>query len=262
IAQRPCFLQRKDDERYLSPLGYKVFTYYPHRWKKTKRNILSHSSVVRSAEQYNSNSRAVDLFSGAGLSAQDALWRELDDEDSRSTWATNPVYDIDSEGSELADETYGGRRKKRRTRTPRSLRPNATPSSTASTGRRRAAANVYYTSYTNGGTPLDDDSNDKFSNPQFICDVCGMRYKTKTGLNYHYNSQHVNNNPQSKKLGRPEQLSTPKNSQSLLQTSVNTGLLSALIENTPSERDRIVNRSNSYNSNSRNLPSTMLIRKG
>lgn len=138
IAQRPCYLLRKDDERYLSPLNDKVFAYYPHKWKKTKKNVISHSSVVRSADQYNNNARAgnekhaltnffiADLFSGGGLSAQDALWRELDDEDSHSTWATNPVYDIDSEGSELADETYGGRRKKRRTRVSHSLRPLST----------------------------------------------------------------------------------------------------------------------------------------
>ncbi|CDS39921.2 unnamed protein product [Echinococcus multilocularis] len=250
IAQRPCYLQRKDEERYLSPLNDKVFAYHPQRWKKTKKNVISHSSVVRSVDQYNNNARAADLFSGGGLSAQDALWRELDDEDSHSTWATNPVYDIDSEGSELADETYGGRRKKRRTRGPRSAKPNANQGLTP-TGRRRAATNSYYSNYTNGSIVYDEESNDKFPNPQFVCEACGMRYKTKTGLNYHYNSQHVANNSHSKK---PNQLSTVRNNQSLPHTSVNTGLLSALIENTPRDKDR----STTYNSNSRNLPSTII----
>lgn len=58
IAQRPCYLQRKDEERYLSPLNDRVYTYCPHKWKKTKRNIISHSSVVRSVDQYNNNARA------------------------------------------------------------------------------------------------------------------------------------------------------------------------------------------------------------
>lgn len=58
IAQRPCQLQRKDEERYPSPLNNKVFTYCAHRWKKTKRNTLSHSSVVRSVDQFNNNARA------------------------------------------------------------------------------------------------------------------------------------------------------------------------------------------------------------
>ncbi|VDM22181.1 unnamed protein product [Hydatigera taeniaeformis] len=254
IAQRPCYLLRKDDERYLSPLDDRIFAYYPHKWKKTKKNILSHSSVVRSADQYNNNARAADLFSGSGLSAQDAFWRELDDEDSHSTWATNPVYDIDSEGSELADETYGGRRKKRRTRTPRSAKPYANQGLTP-IGRRRAATNSYYSNYTNGSVVYDEESNDKFSNPQFVCEACGMRYKTKTGLNYHYNSQHMANSSHSKK---PNPLPAVRNNQSLPHTSVNTGLLSALIENTPRDRDR----SATCNNNSRNLPSTMLIRKG
>lgn len=56
-----------------------------------------------------------------GISSQDALWKELDDEDSRSTWATGPVYDIDSEGSELADESYGGRRRKRKAKVVNTL---------------------------------------------------------------------------------------------------------------------------------------------
>nr|CDS28775.1 Zinc finger PHD finger [Hymenolepis microstoma] len=243
IAQRPCQLQRKDEERYLSPLNDKVFTYCAHRWKKTKKNTLSHSSVVRSVDQFNNNARA----------AQDALWRELDDEDSRSTWATNPVYDVDSEGSEQADETYGGRRKRRKTRGPRSSKQNVSQISTPASGRRRAATNSYYSSYTNGNSIYEEDSNEKYPSAQFVCEVCGGRYKTKTGLNYHYNSQHSGITSQPKKalqVGTPKAVSN--NGQSLPHTSVNTGLLSALIENT-SDRTPVT-----YNSNTRNIPSTIL----
>ncbi len=58
IAQRPCLLQRKEVERYTSPLADKVFAYCPQKWKKTKRNFLAHSAVVRSVDQYNNNARA------------------------------------------------------------------------------------------------------------------------------------------------------------------------------------------------------------
>lgn len=58
IAQRPCLLQRKDDDRYLGSLNDKVFIYRPNKWKKTKKNVISHSSVVRSADQYSNNARA------------------------------------------------------------------------------------------------------------------------------------------------------------------------------------------------------------
>lgn len=42
--------------------------------------------------------------------------RENEDDDSRSTWAAGPEFDVDSDTSELLDETYGSRRRRRRTR--------------------------------------------------------------------------------------------------------------------------------------------------
>lgn len=63
--------------------------------------------------------------------------------------------------------------------------------SAPASSRRRAATNSYYSSYTNGNSIYEEDSNEKYPTAQFVCEVCGGRYKTKTGLNYHYNSQHA-----------------------------------------------------------------------
>ncbi|THD22371.1 Zinc finger protein ubi-d4 [Fasciola hepatica] len=114
------------------------------------------------------------------ISSQDVNSRENEDDDSRSTWAAGPEYDVDSDNSELLDETYGIRRRRRRTRLPRTSRSFGTSGSN-----RRRSQN--YPSY----NAFDEDSNDKPGpTPLFICDVCGARYKSRTGLNYHYNSQH------------------------------------------------------------------------
>lgn len=61
IAQRPCLLQRKETERYVNPLASKVISYNPLRWKKTKKNLLAHASVVRTSE-YTNGARAGKSF--------------------------------------------------------------------------------------------------------------------------------------------------------------------------------------------------------
>ncbi|KAA0189038.1 Zinc finger protein ubi-d4 [Fasciolopsis buskii] len=121
--------------------------------------------------------------------SQDVNSRENEDDDSRSTWAAGPEFDVDSDTSELLDETYGSRRRRRRTRVSsqqvqRISRINRSFGTTGSSGRRRSQNYPNYNVY-------DEDSNDKpVSTAVFICDVCGVRYKSRTGLNYHYNSQH------------------------------------------------------------------------
>ncbi|VDL96489.1 unnamed protein product [Schistocephalus solidus] len=222
-----------------------------------------------------------------GFASHDLMWRDLDDEDSHSTWATGPIGDVDSDGSEFADETYGSRRKKRKTRSSRLSRSTTAPGGSALGNRRKAAmSNSTYMSYSNGGLPLDEDSNDKSAHIQhFVCEICGSRYKSRTGLNYHMNAQHSTSLPvydQNVKVFSSRKVSPrlpiqnlkilinlPKaavrgvpsvpTSQSSADTfssqistglplphsTVSTGLLSDLIENPSLDRDPTVVRSDS-----------------
>uniref|UniRef100_A0A0X3PQN8 Zinc finger protein neuro-d4 n=1 Tax=Schistocephalus solidus TaxID=70667 RepID=A0A0X3PQN8_SCHSO len=195
IAQRPCLLHRKEGDRRLDFMNHKVFNYYPYKWKKSKKTCLTHNSVVRTTETCGTVFRPELL--PPGFASHDLMWRDLDDEDSHSTWATGPIGDVDSDGSEFADETYGSRRKKRKTRSSRLSRSTTAPGGSALGNRRKAAmSNSTYMSYSNGGLPLDEDSNDKSAHIQhFVCEICGSRYKSRTGLNYHMNAQHSTSLP-------------------------------------------------------------------
>ncbi|GAA57745.1 zinc finger protein ubi-d4 [Clonorchis sinensis] len=48
--------------------------------------------------------------------ATDTSLKDVEDEDSRSTWAAGPDYDIDSDASDFLDETYGSRRRRKKLR--------------------------------------------------------------------------------------------------------------------------------------------------
>ncbi|CAH8841431.1 unnamed protein product [Trichobilharzia szidati] len=170
IAQRPCLLYRNQSEReggYLT----QIYRYRPHRWKKSRRtgqlpSFLYHGDFL------NGNTR-IDRFNN--VPGNDLNSREVDDDDSRSTWAACPEYDVDSDTSDIADENFSVRRRRRKGRTPRISR-----SAHSGPGRRRSAYSGF-----------DDDSNDRQTSlPVFLCEFCGVRYRSRAGLNYHINSQH------------------------------------------------------------------------
>ncbi|CAH8525200.1 unnamed protein product [Schistosoma rodhaini] len=168
IAQRPCLLYRNQREReggYLT----QVYRYRSHRWKKSKRtgqlpSFLYHGDVLN----------GVAKMDRPNISGLDSCSKDVED-DSRSTWAACPEYDMDSDASDFADENFGVRRRRKKGRTPRISRSNY-----SGPGRRRST----YTSF-------DDDSNDRQTSlPVFLCEFCGVRYRSRAGLNYHINSQH------------------------------------------------------------------------
>ncbi|VDQ08651.1 unnamed protein product [Trichobilharzia regenti] len=58
--------------------------------------------------------------------------------------------------------------------------PRISRSAHSGPGRRRSAYSGF-----------DDDSNDRQTSlPVFLCEFCGVRYRSRAGLNYHINSQH------------------------------------------------------------------------
>ncbi|KAF5394297.1 hypothetical protein PHET_11867 [Paragonimus heterotremus] len=67
---------------------------------------------------------------------------------------------------------------------PQSSRINRSFGPTGGGGRRRNQNLQGYGVY-------DEDSNDRpVSIPMFMCEICGVKYRSRTGLNYHFNSQH------------------------------------------------------------------------
>ncbi|KAH8859596.1 Zinc finger protein neuro-d4 [Schistosoma japonicum] len=169
IAQRPCLLYRNQREReggYLT----QVYRYRSHRWKKSKRTGQLPSFLYHG-----------DMFNGVAKVDRPNVTPRLDicskdvEDDSRSTWGVGPEYEIDSDTSDFADENFGVRRRRRKGRTPRISRSNH-----SGPGRRRS-----------NYTGFDDDSNDRQASlPIFLCEFCGVRYRSRAGLNYHINSQH------------------------------------------------------------------------
>lgn len=178
IAQRPCHLYRHSQERATGFLT-KVYQYPAHRWKKSKRPY-SQAPVVCHSDLWNGTAKLTHV-------ATDTSLKEIEDEDSRSTWAAGPDYDIDSDASDFLDEACGSRRRRKKLRSARINRSF----SQGVGGRRRAQAFSGYREY-------DEDSNDRpISAPTFVCEICGVRYRSRTGLNYHFNSQH----PQATRTG-------------------------------------------------------------
>lgn len=176
IAQRPCMLYRSESDRK-DGLLTQIYQYRPHRWKKCKR--FSSTNPIFHTDIWNGISRNDRL---SALFGQEFQIKDFEDEDSRSTWAVGPDYEVDSDMSDYLDENYGGRRRRRKTKTPRISRPLLP--TTGSGSRKRSAHFHNYSGF-------DEDSNDKpVSAAIFICDVCGMRYRSRAGLNYHYNVQH------------------------------------------------------------------------
>ncbi|CAH8496166.1 unnamed protein product [Heterobilharzia americana] len=170
IAQRPCLLYRNQREReggYLT----QIYRYRPHRWKKSRRagqlpSFLYHGDTLNG----NLKTERLNIASGYDVNP-----KEVDDEDNRSTWAACPEYDVDSDASDLMDENPVVRRRRRKGRTPRISR-----SAHSGPGRRRSAYSGF-----------DDDANDRQTSlPVFLCEFCGVRYRSRAGLNYHINSQH------------------------------------------------------------------------
>ncbi|CAH8289211.1 unnamed protein product [Schistosoma turkestanicum] len=164
IAQRPCLLYRNQRERE------GVYRYRSHRWKKSKRtgqlpSFLYHGDLLNGVAKVD----RPNIVSGLDSCSKDA------DDDSRSTWAACPEYDMDSDASDFADENFGVRRRRKKGRTPRISRSNH-----SGPGRRRSNYSAF-----------DDDSNERQTSlPVFLCEFCGVKYRSRAGLNYHINSQH------------------------------------------------------------------------
>ncbi|OON19350.1 PHD-finger [Opisthorchis viverrini] len=191
IAQRPCHLYRHSQERATGTgFSQKFISILRIAGKSPSGRILKPRSSVTltcGMEPPNVIGHLILIISPVVTHvATDTSLKEIEDEDSRSTWAAGPDYDIDSDASDFLDETYGSRRRRKKLRSARINRSF----SQGVGGRRRAQAFSGYREY-------DEDSNDRpISAPTFVCEICGVRYRSRTGLNYHFNSQHPQVNEQ------------------------------------------------------------------
>ncbi|CAH8531434.1 unnamed protein product [Dicrocoelium dendriticum] len=173
IAQRPCFLYRKSEERIAGFLS-KVYQYPSLKWKKCLPR--SHQILVSVDDASNVPKNLTAYVS-------DANSKGFTD-DSHITWVAGPECDIESDSSEAIDDIRGARRRRKKNKLSRISR---FVTGITGTSRRRVSHHSY--------GAYDEDFIDRpVAMPTYPCTICGVHYRSKAGLTYHLSSQHLHMN--------------------------------------------------------------------
>nr|XP_045624315.1 zinc finger protein ubi-d4-like isoform X2 [Procambarus clarkii] len=204
VAQRHCHLFVSDKHRMPGILQGQVYTYPARRWKAQRRSYLG--SLMQAAKADPDEHTITTVENPAAIVA--AVEEPIHPPEKvvlPEQWATfyeEPPFEDELEDEfesdeDFEDETYnnkGGKRKK----APVGRKPKAAGGIPKKASKKKTSENnVQRTSKkksapkTPSKTPKnikkdDDDPNNK----PYGCELCGMRYKTRPGLTYHYAHSH------------------------------------------------------------------------
>ena len=180
VAQSDCCLWMHKRERMPGQNHGQLYSYPAKRWKKRRRQYLMNDNYLHKAKQRDNESVTDSDVSlnllAAPSSETSSVKAEVNNDssdkfsfdNSKETW-----YQDFDDGSDLPDagelddpesdfddyEEYGSKKKKKQKREPKVKRSRS--------------------DYTDSEKP-------------YACDHCGVRYKTRPGLSYHYAHSHQN----------------------------------------------------------------------
>ncbi|CAL4082531.1 unnamed protein product, partial [Meganyctiphanes norvegica] len=212
VAQRHCNLFVKENQRMPGILQGQVYTYPSRRWKTQNRSYLS--SYMQATELLTTTQADPDEHTITTVENPAAIVASVEenvvnktgkpmivgpmDESTWQFYEDNGFEDeISDEGSdEEDDEPYSKKGKRKKGAVGRGAKKKETAVSGKKGGKKKATE---ATPQTGRGKKKNEKTPSKKakikkddSDPEkpFGCEICGMRYKTRPGLTYHYTHHH------------------------------------------------------------------------
>ena len=181
VAQNNCFLWMQKWERMPGLVQGQVYSYPERRWKKKRRGYLINDQYLKrysnnaSPNNVNNNQNENEVNKMVGVDNGLKIENNTDSNDKLYDNSKDNLFQDFETGSDILDagelddesdydeyEEYGSKRRRKK------------------------------------GYMSKRKKNDyKESEKPFICDICGMKYKTRGGLNYHFSHTH-SSDPESK----------------------------------------------------------------
>ncbi|XP_071550683.1 zinc finger protein ubi-d4 B-like isoform X2 [Panulirus ornatus] len=205
VAQRHCHLFVSDKHRMPGILQGQVYTYPARRWKAQRRSYLGSLMQAAKADPDEHTITTVENPAAIVTAVEEPVqppekvvvgpehWAALYDE---GPYEDELEDEFESE-EDFDDETYNRKGSKRK-KAPVGRKPKAaggipkkatkkkTPENNAQRGTKKKAAPKTPSKNPKNARKDDDDPNNK----PYVCELCGMRYKTRPGLTYHYAHSH------------------------------------------------------------------------
>ncbi|KAK4311895.1 hypothetical protein Pmani_016641 [Petrolisthes manimaculis] len=189
VAQRHCHLFVSDRHRMPGILQGQVYTYPARRWKSQRRSYLGSLMQAEKADPDEHTITTVENPAAIVAAVEEPLPQPekiipppRQPEQQWATYYDEPTFedeledDFESE-EDFEDETYSRKGSKRKKNQPgrkpkRGSKKKSAPKTPSKSGKNAKKD--------------DDDPNGK----PYGCELCGMRYKTRPGLSYHYAHSH------------------------------------------------------------------------
>ncbi|KAK8399104.1 hypothetical protein O3P69_004276 [Scylla paramamosain] len=185
VAQRHCHLFVSDRHRMPGILQGQVYTYPARRWKSQRRSYLGSLMQATDADPDEHTITTVENPAAIVTAVEEPVPQPdkvVMPPDQWATYFDEPPFEdeLDDEfesEEDLDDETYSRKGSKRK-KTQVGRKPKRG-------GKKKAAPKT--PSKIPKNIKKDDDDP---SNKPYGCELCGMRYKTRPGLTYHYAHSH------------------------------------------------------------------------
>lgn len=197
VAQRHCHLFVSDKHRMPGILQGQVYTYPARRWRSQRRSYLGSLMQAARADPDEHTITTVENPAAIITVEEEPAPPEkvVPTPEQWATYYEEPTFedeleeDFESE-EDFDDETYsrkGNKRKKaivgrKPKRGPKKKPSGKTPSKPAKSTKK--------------------DEDDTTGKP-YVCELCGMRYKTRPGLTYHYAHSHKEDDKEDTKAKAP-----------------------------------------------------------
>ncbi|XP_068231797.1 zinc finger protein ubi-d4 B isoform X2 [Palaemon carinicauda] len=223
VAQRHCHLFVSDKHRMPGILQGQVYTYPARRWRAQHRSYLG--SLMQAAKADPDEHTITTVENPAAIVAVEEepappekvvpvpeQWATFYDE---PTYEDELEEDFESE-EDFDDETYNRKGSKRK-KTPVGRKPKVPGGIPKKSSKKKTAENSTQRGTKKKGVgktpskPMKNtkkDEDDTTGKP-YSCELCGMRYKTRPGLTYHYAHSHKEDDKEDVKPKVPTRSSEP-----------------------------------------------------
>ncbi|XP_064100468.1 zinc finger protein ubi-d4 B-like isoform X1 [Macrobrachium nipponense] len=223
VAQRHCHLFVSDKHRMPGILQGQVYTYPARRWRAQHRSYLGSLMQAAKADPDEHTITTVENPAAIVTAEEEPAPPEkvVPVPEQWATFYDEPTYedeleeDFESE-EDFDDETYnrkGNKRKKtpvgRKPKVPggipkKSSKKKTTENSTQRGPKKKGVGKTPSKPMKNTKKDEDDTTGKPYS-----CELCGMRYKTRPGLTYHYAHSHKEDDKEDSKPKAPTRSSEP-----------------------------------------------------
>ncbi|KAK7083349.1 Zinc finger protein ubi-d4 [Halocaridina rubra] len=204
VAQRHCHLFVSDKHRMPGILQGQVYTYPARRWRTQRRSYLGSLMQAARADPDEHTITTVENPAAIITTEEEPVVAEkvVAPPETWATYYEEPTFedeleeDFESE-EDFDDETYsrkgskrkkptGGRKPKAALGITKKNTKKKTSDGTSQRGPKKKPPGKTPTKTPKTAKKDEDDTTGK----PYVCELCGMRYKTRPGLTYHYAHSH------------------------------------------------------------------------